>query len=191
MFGPLSDRAWYQVLLAADPGPLLACGRAILAEALDRRPSLIVSDGAEGYNPLHDLAAALAQTVCQALATRGVVIERRSFPVAGPIRTDRPLSELRLDAPSVARKLAAAGAYAGLEGEIEQRLAEPGFELAAERFYRPEPEPPPNWRPGYETVGKARVALGRYPAAIEYTRHLRPLIEVLRRELVGEALTAG
>ena len=191
VFGQLDDLSWYQALTSGDADPLLACGRAILAEALRSRPALIVSDGAEGYNPMHDLAFALAEAVSRALAERGLACERRSFPVAGPIRRDQPVFELELDAAAVDRKLASAAAYPGLEGEIAARLAEPGYDLARERFFAPEPEPPPGWRPFYEQVGRERVTLGRYAAAIEHARHVRPAIEALRHELLEAAPAVG
>jgi hypothetical protein len=191
VFGQLDDRAWYRALMSGDAGPLLARGRAILAEAVQSRPALIVSDGAEGYNPMHDLAFALAEAVSGALADRGLACERWSFPVAGPIRDDQPVFELELDAAAVDRKLAAASAYPGLEGEIAARLAEPGYNIAREQFFAPEPAPPPGWQPFYEQVGRERVAQGRYAAAIEYARHVRPAIEALRHGLVEAAPAVG
>ena len=190
VFGPLSDRGWYRALLAADPGPLAASARAILEDAAERAPGLIVSDAMEGQEPLHDLACAVADAVAAALERSGHAVERRTFPVSGPIRRDEPLLELRLDAAASARKWAAARAYAGMEDEIEGRLAEPGFRMDREPFHRPAPEPPALWRPAYEQVGREGVALGRHAEAIEYARHVRPVIRRLRSALAERTAEA-
>jgi hypothetical protein len=185
VFGPMSDRAWYAALLAGDAGPLVTCGRDVLAEAVERRPGLIVCDGREGRSPMHDLAFDIAQAVAEALTRRGRAVELRSVPVIGPIRPDEPVFELSLDGPATERKLAVARAYAGMRVEVDRRLAEPGFRPDRERFYRPEPEPASDWRPIYERIAEEGLAEGRYAEAITYARHVRPLARQLR-EALGE-----
>jgi hypothetical protein len=191
VFGPLTDRGWYQALLAADPNPLKTCGRAVMAEAVELGPTLIVSDGLEGQEPLHDLAFFLADAVSRALTRRGRRVEHRSVPVSGPLRQDRPLSQQVLDEAALDRKWAAATGYAGMEQEVRLRMAEPGFRLDRERLHAPEPEPGPEWLPDYEMAGREGVDRGRWAEAIEYARHVRPAVQALRRHLLEPAPALG
>jgi hypothetical protein len=66
--GQRSDREWYAAILASDVSAFTQAADAITAAALTMHAPLIVSDAADGYNPLHDLCQALAGAVVARLA---------------------------------------------------------------------------------------------------------------------------
>ena len=187
VFGQASDRAWYRALTDRDPSPLLEAAGAILADARRLRPALIVSDAVEGYNPMHDLAAGLAEAVCAALAAEGAAVEHLVYPTVGdaPLGVVRSLT--RLDEAAVERKLAAARAQPALRTELEAYLERVGAGVACEELFRPGPAPAPDWRPRYEELGRRRVASGRYSEAIESRRHVLPMLDALRAWSIGVA----
>src|SRR5712675_1307515 len=61
--GQRSDRDWYAKILAGDVSAFMETADAITAAALARQAPLVVSDAADGYNPLHDLCQALGSAV--------------------------------------------------------------------------------------------------------------------------------
>src|SRR4051812_35349297 len=58
--GQRSDREWYAAILAGDIEAFTATADTITAAALTTHAPLVVSDAADGYNPLHDLCQAIA-----------------------------------------------------------------------------------------------------------------------------------
>jgi hypothetical protein len=175
VFGMLPDRAWYAALLAGDAVPFQAAAEAIASESARRRPSLLVSDAVDGYNPMHDLAAAVAAGVAARLLVPHLV-----YPVTGGA-SGEPAVSLPLDAAARQRKRAAALAYAPLADEARALLAADGA-WTIERLLRPEFAWPSEWLPQYEKVGRERIAAGRYEVAITYREHVLP---VARRLLPG------
>src|SRR6266404_3972148 len=66
--GQRSDRQWYAAILAGDIPAFMQTADAITAAALTMHAPLVVSDAADGYNPLHDLCQAIAGAVVQRIA---------------------------------------------------------------------------------------------------------------------------
>lgn len=172
VFGAMSDRAWYAAILAQDLAPFRAAVEAIAAAAAAGAP--VVADPVEGYNPMHDLAAAVADAVTA--RTGG---PRLTFPLTHPAPGGQAL---RLDAAALARKRAAVEAYTPLAQEAQALLRDQPEALAEERllpaaFAWPERMDPP---PAYERIGAERASAGVYGTTIRYVEHVRPLAFALR-----------
>jgi hypothetical protein len=171
VFGPMPDRAWYAAILAADAAPFLAAAASIADAAEPGAP--VVADPVEGYNPMHDLAAALADAVAD--RTGG---PRFTYPLTVPVARRTPIP---LDAATLALKQAAVEAYAPLADEVRALLRVAPGALADERllpesFAWPPAMTPP---PAYERIGSERAAAGIYGETIRYT-HVRTLALGLR-----------
>ena len=110
------DRAWYAALLAADETPFAAALAAILAAARPA-PRLVVSDAVDGYNPLHDLCAALAAAVVVRLRRDGARVRHLVSP-AVPVPLGPATLRLRLTPAELRRKHRAIRDYRPLAGEI-------------------------------------------------------------------------
>ncbi len=117
----------------------------------------------------------------RALAEAGAISERPPVPSAGAMPGRPPSADRRLvlDDSTLARKLAAAGRYAGLKSEVEATLARYGPEAFRVEHLRParrgfdlaaqHPDPP-----AYERWGERRVAAGSYPEVLRFRRHMAP-----------------
>lgn len=172
VFGTMSDRAWYAAILAQDLAPFRAAVEAIAAATQAAAP--VVADPVEGYNPMHDLAAAVADAV--AARTGGA---RLTFPLTHPAAGGEAL---RLEPAALARKRAAVEAYTPLAQEAQALLRAQPEALAEERLlpaayaWPPRMDPPP----AYERIGADRASAGVYGTTIRYAEHVRPLALALR-----------
>ncbi len=197
IYGRLTDRELYAALLAGRHDGLQALA-AELAAALGRaRVGVVAGDAAEGFNPGHDLCRLLLNAaVARLAAAGGPPIENLEFPLDAAPERPAPGGEpsretpgggcrLVLDDAALARKLAAARAYAGLGDEVERALGRYGAEAFRVERLRPVtygldlaprlPDPPP-----YERFGAERVAAGRYREVLTFRRHMAPAAERLR-----------
>lgn len=172
VFGPLSDRAWYAAILAGDTAPFLDAAERIAAVAAPG--ALVVADPVEGYNPMHDLCAAVGDRVA-ALAGG----PRATYPLMVP-RSDGEV--LRLDAAAEARKREAVEAYTPMLAEAEAAMRAEPEALLEERLLPAGFDWPPAMRPApiYELFGQALTMTGLYAEAIAYGRHVRPIALRLR-----------
>lgn len=169
----MPDRAWYASILGGDASPFLRAAEEITAAA--ERNAAVIADPVEGYNPMHDLTAALADAV--AARTGGL---RLTYPLMAPRNGGEAW---QLDDMALARKRAAIAAYTPLAEEAAALLHTIPQAMAEERllpdvFAWPErPDPVP----AYERIGAERAAAGVYGRTILYTAHVRPLALALRQ----------
>lgn len=170
VFGVMLDRAWYAAILAGDPAPFIAAVTAIAAAVEPGAP--VVADPVEGYNPMHDLAAALGDAV-----TARIGGTRLTYPLMAPRREGELL---RLDAAALARKRDAIAAYAPLAEEAAALLRADPDALAEERILPATDTWPAAAEPAYERIGAERAARGVYGRTIRYATHVRPLALALR-----------
>jgi hypothetical protein len=195
IYGRLTDRELYAALLAGDHERLAALAAELAAVLAVARIEVVAGDAAEGWNPGHDLCRLLVNAALARLAADGHrPIENLEFPLhAAPDAAPEPAGpaaapdgcRLVLDDAALARKLAAARAYSGLESEVARALDRHGPEAFRVERLRPVdygldlaprlPEPPL-----YERYGEERVAAGRYAEVIRFRRHLAPAAERLR-----------
>jgi hypothetical protein len=203
IFGGLTDRELYSMMLDGDFAPITALHTALLRTLLDNRIECVVADAAEGHNPTHDLCRLLVNAAVAGAARLGRTIDNYEFMQVG--RPDGPDRErgrerardreyISLDEAELQRKLAAAAAYPEMAAEVERALAKYGVDWCrTEWFLRAADDPTEAHRaqpPFYETFGAKRVAEGLYSRVLRYHEHVVPVIDHLRR-LADAPLVAG
>lgn len=179
VFGEASDKSWYRALADRDEGPFADVAERIIRD-LATPASLVVCDPVEGFNPMHDMAAAVAACVCARTgspsATYALVHRAGNVPA---------IETLTLGSEALQRKREAIAGYTELAGEtdsfavhdqtswdVEHLFATPSL-LA---WFGQLPE-----HPDYERIGAERVASGRYQSALTSAGHVRPVVEALWR----------
>jgi len=184
VFGRFTDPALYAALLEGRVDAFTSLARELAAALAGLDMDYVVADAAEGYNPAHDLCRYLADA---AVALAGGRIASFEFPLVGP--PDRGLSTLAgrvrldLDDEALARKMAAARGYAGLDGEVSAALEKGTESFRTEAL---DPSAPPAFAepPWYERHGAEQVARGFYTRVLRWSEHVRPIAEALA-ELVA------
>jgi len=189
IYGRLSDKAVYRAVLDHDV-PLFIGLVDEMADVLVRdRIDCVVADGAEGYNPTHDICRLLVNTaVTIAQQIRGTEIANLAFPLvarpdlAEPDPAGRMLC-IELDDEALERKLRAARAYSELADEVTAALTAWGAEAFRKEYLRfvdaRDPLEPVETPPYYERHGEQRVASGVYERVIRYHTHVKPLANAL------------
>jgi hypothetical protein len=190
IYGRMTDGELYRALLDGRHG-LFASLAEELAEELHREDvEVVAGDAIEGFNPGHDVSRLLLNAAVASLCAGRRSIDNRDFPLdaapddlTGEARASA--IRIRLDPAALARKLAAARSYPGLEDEVARALALHGPEAFATEWLRQVrygleidgvvPDPP-----FYELHGERRVAAGTYQEVLRYRTHVAPLAECLR-----------
>ena len=191
VYGRLTDRALYAAILARDATLAVGLVEELAATFVREGVDYVVADALEGYNPAHDLCHLLVSAAVARAAHAGRRVAQFDFPLIGPPAAGapgEPAVELRLDDAALARKLAAARAYAELGDEVEETLAAHGVESFGVECLRPLgpaalDAPPPGRPPFYERYGADQVAAGRYARVLRYREHFAPLAALVRRWL--------
>lgn len=171
VFGGMPDRAWYAAILDGDAAPFLRAVEEISTAA--DRGAAVVADPVEGYNPMHDLTAALADAV--AARTGG---PRLTYPL---MASQTGGMFWRLNDAELARKRAAIAAYTPLAEEAVALLRADPQALAEERLVSDAFLWPKRSAPLYERIGAERAAAGVYGRTIRYAAHVRPMAVALRQ----------
>jgi hypothetical protein len=152
-----------------------------LAEQLEKdSPAILVSDAAEGYNPVHDLCRLIAGA---AIEMAGVTTKQYEYSVVN--HPDSPGAELVIDlsAAEHAAKIEKARAQAASLADIDALVARYGADayrretLCAVADWTAVDDGPP---PLYERYGEKRVAAGQYETVIRRREHMLPLRDALR-----------
>ena len=185
LFGRLSDREAYAMLLEGNTALLLSIV-ADLAAAMDvQRPGIVVADAVEGYSPVHDLCrliagAAIEMADVDAKLYEYAVVDAPFDPMSGGAIA------LDLDDDAYIAKMERACTFAPRIGEIDALLRRHG----AEAYRREVLQPVLDWTslgggnpPLYENLGETRVAAGRYASVIRRNEHMIPLRDALLSEM--------
>ena len=191
-FSPVPDKALYDALRTGETAVFRDLVRAIAAVLAERRPARLITDSAEGYNPVHDLChfAVLA-------AARQAGLEAEIWEVAlnydpadfAHARPDDCLV-LDMDDAALAAKLDRIRAYAadagpGLSQEADELLARDGVAAQAREILRPALDRDEydaafaGCAPFFEQHGLRRVREGKYREALTLQRHLRPALDAM------------
>ncbi|HJV90163.1 MAG TPA: hypothetical protein VJ623_07665 [Holophagaceae bacterium] len=170
LFGVAPDRAFYGAILEGDVAFFAGLVDRLRALVAAERPTVLVSDAAEGFNPTHDLCHALT-----ALVARLTNLPHLDFPLEGPPDTPGAALRLELDAEAHARKLARARAYSALAKDLQEALDQHGAAAFAVECLH-EARPGPAGKPYYETYGERMVAAGRYATVLRRAEHVAPLL---------------
>jgi hypothetical protein len=185
IFGRLSDRDAYAVLLNGDVARVSALVYELAAGLIEERVDYVVGDACEGFSPVHDLCRLILDAAAILASGRsGRRIDGFEFALAGGPEWRGAGEELAwdLDDAALARKLAAASRYSELAAEVEHAVAAHGTEaFRRERLFRVEPLLTLSGRfddrPDYERFGEERVAAGVYTEVLRYRQHFAPLVE--------------
>jgi hypothetical protein len=176
--GQRSDREWYAAILAGDVAPFSQAADAIAAAALTVDAPLVVSDAADGYNPLHDLCQAIASAAVARIA-RGSKAPKFLVSPAIASAMGTPSIAWKLEDETARRKRLAVSANMPLAEEAARLLAEAPEALYNEQLLAPTFDWPENWTPEWEAFGRKRVKEGRFAAPITYRDHVLPIAKAL------------
>lgn len=222
IYGRFNDLNIYQAILDGD-FRLFEQLVAELAEALvEAEVEYVAGDAIEGYNPIHDTWRLVINAAVELAGhIGGHPITNREFMLFAR-HSSHPEADragaifLTLDDDLLARKLAVARAYPGLQGEVDAMLdkkmpdglrrfpelsahfsdvlANMGNEAYRVECLRLASSPAgtngtPNELPFYELYGERLVASGVYNRAIRYRDHIVPLAEAIC-SFVGSARTS-
>jgi len=180
-FGPLTDRAAYAALMAADATPFLAELNWLVDTLVNEGTQAVLVDAAEGYNPVHDVCHWIGRAAVDRARQFGVDIQLFEVDlIAHPDAAGEGV-RLRLDDDAFGRKLKATSRYAALQAEAQAAFDRYGQDAFRMEFLRRADArtPPELWVPYYEQVGEERVRDGRYTSVLRYSVHVRPVIERL------------
>ncbi len=179
--GQISDRSWYQAILDQNVDFFLSVQRDIYSDIKAANLQQIICDPVEHYNPLHDLANAMAHGIHKVRQATSPVA---SYPMMQHIDPSSPsLLTISLSPKVSTDKQRAILSYkpvkidadglSDLHQQSSERLVEDDvFDWPSEL----------DQTPYYEEFGKKRIATGAYTDLIEYSEHVAPL---------GKALSAG
>jgi len=175
LFGWKSDKAWYAALLSGDAAPFTEALDRIEAEAVDLKLQLVVTDAVDGYNPMHDLCEALGAALRCRLSAAGASVQHLVSMAVDGQDLPPPAELVHLSPQAVRRKQELLAKYTPLADEASALLAARPDAMQVEVLRRPNFAWAADWTPPWETIGRERVAAGRYTDAISYARHVRPI----------------
>lgn len=190
-FQPLPEPEIIQALLRNNGEILVSRRRNLTRMITAMKPAYVLTDFAEGYNPVHDLCHFMLREACRRARFQGPVYEvALSQP---PTRTAaRPsVVETRLTAIQLRKKRKAIDDYrksadAGLRREIDDMFRRHGHVWLNRERLNPVP-PPADYRmrisartPAFEKFGAKRVESGKYDTVLTYRAHLRPALAAIR-----------
>jgi len=183
IFGRLSDHEAYAMIIERNTSLLLSLAEELASEFESQPPAMIVTDAAEGYNPVHDLCRLIAGA---AITMAGVDVRQYEFAVVNHPRPPHAAMVIELDDSEYAAKMERARERAAGLADIEALLSRYGRDAyRSEALVRVD-----DWTavdldtpPLYERFGVERVAAGRYAHVIRRDEHLLPLRDALRAEV--------
>lgn len=177
VYGRFTDAEAYARLMAGDDARFVETTHQLSRSFEDHGINAVLTDAAEGYNPIHDLCHTLAEASVRLCGSRAPLLFE--FDLVGHPDGAGPGIRLTLDDGAFARKLDAVGRYTALTAEATAALELHGAEAFRTEFLRrsmPGVLPPPEHMPYYEQVGNERVRQGRYPSVLRYGEHVRPVL---------------
>lgn len=183
IFGRLSDREAYDMILERNTALLVSLVEELAAQLERDRPAILVGDAVEGYNPVHDLCRLIAGA---AIVKAGVPTKQYEYAVVHHPHSFDGAIEIELDAAEYAAKMERALGQAAALTDIGELLSEHG----ADAYRREALRPVVDWTamdggapPLYERYGEERVAAHRYTTVIRRSEHMLPLRDALRAEV--------
>jgi hypothetical protein len=175
VFGRLTDREAYTMIMEGDVSKLLAIVDDLAADLEQHPPSMIVVDAVEGYNAVHDLCRLVAGA---ARAAAGVEAELYEFAITEDPVLPGGTIEFVLDDEEHAAKLERARRQAAILVDVDELLSRYGGDAYRREAFRRIDD----WTfigdagdepPMYETLGEQRVAAGHYTQVVRREHMLR------------------
>ena len=180
VYGCFTDPEAYAHLMAGNDSPFIDAAHRLSTSFADHGISAVLTDAAEGYNPVHDLCRVIAEAGVKLCGSRAPCLYE--IDLVGHPDGSGPGIRLRLDEPAFARKLAAVSRYPTLTAEAATAFERHGTEAFRTEFLRPSTPgvlAPADHVPYYEQVGNERVQQGRYRSVLRYGEHVRPVLATL------------
>ncbi|MDA8015862.1 MAG: hypothetical protein MPN21_00310 [Thermoanaerobaculia bacterium] len=185
IFGRLTDRQAYELILEHRTEELKGLVRE-LADGLEQlRPAYVLSDAVEGLNPVHDLCCVLTVAALELLFSRFAIrVDHYEFVLAEAPAARRSKNEdtifYRLSDAELQRKLDRARDYAELRPEVDSALAAWGEEAFRLEVLHPVKSPRSlqeivGERPSYEAFGARRLEEGVYSTLLQFHQHFEPV----------------
>ncbi len=183
IFGRLSDRAAYALMMERDVEAAASLVQELAAALVEQEIDYVVGDACEGFNPVHDLCRLVIDVAVLAArrgGDRAVAVFEFALDGGPDWRSDGEALEWELDDDALGRKLAAARDYPELADEVERALQAHGAgAFRCERLHAVEPLRTLSGRfdgkPQYERFGEERVAAGHYARVLRHEQHFVPL----------------
>jgi hypothetical protein len=208
VWGAITDREFYEAVLDGNLGAFIDLAVRLGDELAETKPTHVVGDAREGFNPTHDICRMIIDAAVQRARHTGASIDNYAFFLFAPHeKCPADLREgaiwLTLDDDQIERKLAAARAYPELAQEAEAAFSGSSRKIlaqhldlaevvdaaiagmnersfATECLVRAELGTRANGeRPFYEIYGEKLVAAGTYQSAIRYREHVQPIERAL------------
>jgi hypothetical protein len=187
---PLSDAELYAALLSGHHQVLIDWAYALADDLRRREIQTVITDAAEGFNPVHDVCRAIARAARQAAGVgRGYAYLLEGRPDTCPVGRDAGAMTVAGTEYELSRKHAAMAAYPEIQIEVQRATVAWGCNaFAREWIFRddaPVDAPPDELPPAYERFGEMRVTAGKYSDVIRYESHVRPFLATLAAEFSG------
>ena len=190
VMGAYPDKAFYADLLSGNTRHMELIAQSLVERALQIRPHIVVADGFEYFNPMHDMANTLADIIVTSLTAAGVETVKCAFPIEAADRvSNAPVFRKRLLNPAEEqRKIEAIlgykpllHEYAGLPEATRSAM------ITSETLYVdpirlaniPDASDAGFNCVFYEEFGRKRQASGLYNDIITLDRHYRPFVRTL------------
>ncbi len=203
IFGAISDAGIYRAILEQDVSWFLALVDDLANSFLNHNIDCVAGDGAEGFNPAHDLCrVVLNSAVLLAHRTSGKNIANFEFsltewePGCPESLHDEDCLHWTLGDRLLSGKISAAQQYVELKDDVSRALAQRGEEYFRNECLRPVLDPAPRFdssrKPFYEIWGEQQVQKGEYRSVIRLEQHILPLANaIFDHAKQGRSLTAG
>jgi hypothetical protein len=189
VYGCLTDTEAYSRLMAGDDASFVEIARRLSRSFDEHGVTAVLTDAAEGYNPVHDLCRVIAETAARLCRVRTPLLFE--VDLVGHPDGNGPGIRLHLDDEAFVRKLNAVNRYAALTTEAAAAFDRHGADAFRVEFLRQSATdvlPSKDHVPYYEVVGQERVREGRYASVLRYSTHVRPVLAAL---LAATALSAA
>jgi len=189
IFGGISDAGIYGAILEHDVSWFLRLVEDLASSFLNHNIDCVAGDGAEGFNPTHDLCrVVLNSAVLLAQRTSGRNIANFEFsltewePGCPESLHDEDCLHWTLSDRLLSEKISAAQQYVELQNDVRRALAQRGEEYFRNECLRPVLDPAPRFdtsrTPFYETWGEQQVQKGEYQSVIRL-QHIIPLADAI------------
>jgi hypothetical protein len=180
VYGAFTDAAAYRHLVAGDNTPFVSAAWRLRDSFEDHGITAVLTDAAEGYNPVHDLCRSIAEAavrLCREPAPSLFEVDLMGHPTGSGTGI-----RLVLDDEAFARKLAAVKGNPALHEEAAWAFERYGADAFRTEFLRRSVTgvlAPGEHVPYYEQIGNERVQQGRYRDVLRYGEHVRPVLASL------------
>lgn len=171
----MADREAYAMLLDCDHDKLFALVTRLAGDLQRQRPQIVVTDAAEGYNPVHDLCKLIAGAAIEISETATTHLE---YAVVQHPSANGGVLAVELDDQLYRMKIEQARRFAPLIPEVDDLLARYGADAYRRELLRPVSD----WmhvdittKPDYERFGEERG----YAHVIRRDEHFVPLRDAL------------